>query len=76
MANCFDLSKVNGGWGNWNAWESCPVTCGGANQTRTRNCDDPTKMHGGDDCTIDGTTSSETQKCNEAPCPGKKTKKK
>jgi thrombospondin 1 len=62
---------VNGGWGNWSEWEECPVSCGGADQRRTRACDTPTPEFGGDDCTVDGSTNSETQRCNENSCLGK-----
>jgi len=60
---------INGGWGEWSEWDECPVSCGGADQGRTRVCDNPAPQYGGDDCTADGTTDSETQKCNENPCP-------
>ena len=49
----------------------CPVSCGGGDQSRSRICDTPVPEFGGDNCTIDGTTDSETQKCNEKPCPSK-----
>ena len=62
---------VHGGWGEWSEWEECPVSCGGADQGRTRVCDNPTPQFGGDDCTVDGSTDSETQRCNENPCPSK-----
>ena len=62
---------VNGGWGEWTAWQSCPVTCGGENQIRTRNCDSPVTNYGGDDCTVDGSSGSDERRCNESPCPSK-----
>ena len=60
---------VHGGWGDWTVWEECPVSCGGADQGRTRACDSPAPEFGGDDCTVDGSSASETQRCNENPCP-------
>lgn len=60
---------VHGGWGDWTEWEECPVSCGGADQGRTRVCDNPVPEFGGDDCTVDGSSASETQRCNENPCP-------
>jgi len=60
---------INGGWGDWSEWDMCPVTCGGADQGRTRACDNPAPQFGGDDCTVDGSLDSETQRCNENPCP-------
>ena len=65
------LSLVNGGWGIWGNWETCPVSCGGGDQGRTRLCDNPAPQHGGDDCTVDGSSASESQRCNENPCPSK-----
>jgi len=44
---------VNGGWGVWSEWSDCPVSCGGAENSRTRLCDNPEPAHGGDGCTID-----------------------
>ena len=62
---------VDGGWGDWTAWQSCPVTCGGANQSRIRTCDNPQKTDEGYDCTVDGSTGSDLQICNGNPCPSK-----
>ena len=62
---------VNGGWGDFGAWDDCPVSCGGAEHSRYRACDNPAPEHGGDDCTLDGSTDTETEKCNENPCPSK-----
>ena len=61
--------KVNGGWGDWNEWQTCQVSCGGGYQNRTRTCDNPTPQFEGEDCTVDGSLEYETQKCNENPCP-------
>ena len=71
------FSLVHGGWGEWQIGETgwgvdeCPVTCGGADQIRTRVCDNPAPQYGGDECTVDGTSASETQRCNENACPSK-----
>ena len=65
------LIKVNGGWGEWCAWSECPVTCGGGHIRRNRTCDNPDPQHGGDLCTVDGSTNSENETCNETPCPSK-----
>ena len=62
---------VNGGWGEWSSWLSCPVSCGGGTQGRNRVCDNPLPHFGGDDCTVDGSSDLETQACNENPCPSK-----
>ena len=61
---------VDGVWGAWGEWAECSVTCGGADQGRTRECNNPSPQHGGANCTVDGTSDSEIQRCNESPCPG------
>ena len=66
--------RINGGWGEWSDWSDCSATCGDGTQSRGRSCDNPTPDNGGDDCTADGSTASETQLCNEIAiedCPGK-----
>ena len=45
----------------------CSAECGGGEQTRERECNNPAPENGGADCEGD---SSETQSCNEHPCPG------
>ena len=65
------LILVDGGWGDWTEWKECAVSCGGADQGRFRVCDNPTPQFGGDDCTIDGSSASEKQRCNENPCPSR-----
>ena len=50
-------------------WDDCPVSCGGGDHSRTRACDSPAPEYGGDDCTVDGSTDTETERCNEDPCP-------
>merc|ERR1712141_766717 len=60
---------VNYAWSAWGEYGDCPVSCGGAEHSRYRVCDSPAPAHGGDDCTVDGSTDTETEKCNENPCP-------
>ena len=62
--------KVHGAWGDWSEWSVCNSDCGGGNQRRTRVCDSPAPEFGGDECTVDGSSDSEMQSCNENPCPG------
>lgn len=50
----------------WTLWQSCPVTCGGAEHQRERICVGP--FYGGADCDGDSIGS---KKCNENPCPGR-----
>lgn len=69
---------VNGNWGQWSEYNECSATCGGGQQMRTRQCNDPPSAHGGDDCLITGSANqrekieSELWLCNADPCPGKK----
>ncbi|XP_035691257.1 coadhesin-like [Branchiostoma floridae] len=56
----------HGGWSSWSNWTSCPVTCGGGQLWRERECNDPAPANGGDDCTGN---SHETANCAIADCP-------
>ena len=68
---CFHFfHKVNGGWSEYGDWEKCPHSCGGLSHSRYRECNNPVPQHGGDACTLDGSTNVETKKCNNNPCPG------
>ena len=60
---------VNGRWGVFGDWEECPVTCGGGTRNRFRECNNPAPQHGGDTCTVDGSTYFETETCNHHACP-------
>ena len=66
-----DKLKIHGGWSEWLVWDRCSVSCGGSNQSRTRICNNPTPAYGGNECTMDGSASTEIRKCNEMECPGK-----
>ena len=61
---------VNGVWGEFAEWNDCPVSCGGGERSRVRTCDSPAPAHGGNDCTVDGSSNTEVERCNENPCPG------
>ncbi|XP_031561120.1 A disintegrin and metalloproteinase with thrombospondin motifs adt-1-like isoform X2 [Actinia tenebrosa] len=58
--------KIDGQWSNWGSWTSCPVTCGGGSQSRTRTCTNPAPANGGQDCSGN---SSEKQECGASLCP-------
>lgn len=48
---CLCLSApVNGGWGSWSPFSSCPVTCGVGLQVSNRKCDSPAPKHDGQRC--------------------------
>jgi len=57
---------LDGGWGAWTKWSECRVSCGGADQFRTRSCDSPAPSPGGAGCKGE---KMESQRCNENPCP-------
>ena len=58
---------VDGGWSDYGDWSACSKECGGGEQTRERECNNPAPEFGGADCQGN---SSESQACNEQPCPG------
>ena len=63
--NLVDNGSVDGQWSDWGAWSACTKTCGGGQQTRTRQCNNPAPSGGGSDCTGD---SQQTQDCNTDAC--------
>ncbi|XP_074513273.1 properdin-like [Sebastes fasciatus] len=58
--NCNHLPHcpVDGGWGSWSPFSSCPVTCGVGLQVSLRRCDSPTPKHGGRPCPGEGRRAS------------------
>ncbi|XP_052216175.1 hemicentin-1-like isoform X2 [Dreissena polymorpha] len=44
------LFIVHGGWSMWSAFGICDVTCGNGTMTRTRQCNNPKPLNGGEDC--------------------------
>ncbi|KAJ8321738.1 hypothetical protein KUTeg_000209 [Tegillarca granosa] len=59
---------IDGGWTSWTSWTSCPVTCGGGTQTRSRSCTNPAPQYQGANC--QGLDAS-SQSCNTQNCPSK-----
>jgi len=52
----------------WSQWSTCTKGCGsGGNQTRFRQCNQPTPKHGGKYC---NGAKLATQSCNTDECPG------
>ncbi|XP_067328882.1 uncharacterized protein [Anolis sagrei] len=45
---------VDGGWSAWTSWAPCPVSCGLAIVSRTRQCNNPASKHGGKNCSGHG----------------------
>ena len=56
---------MDGNWGNWGEWSNCPVSCGGGEQIRIRNCNNPKPSGGGKAC--DG-EKEEKKKCAIFEC--------
>ncbi|KAL8580949.1 hypothetical protein ACOMHN_017516 [Nucella lapillus] len=44
------LVYVDGGWSAWTDWSHCSVTCGEGKKSRTRICDHPAPLNGGQAC--------------------------
>ena len=59
-----------GDWSSWQEWGGCTVSCGGGIQNRHRLCLNPTPMHGGLPCSMDGSKNVELRTCNVNMCPG------
>ena len=57
--------SVNGGWGPWEAWGECSVSCGGGEKMKNRRCDSPPPSNGGKDCRGKSTM---TKRCNRKSC--------
>ena len=61
---------MDGGWGRWESWSECSVTCGGGQQQKVRYCDSPEPRDGGLPC---AGRNKETRECNIWDCPGEVT---
>ncbi|CAB4055674.1 UNC5 [Lepeophtheirus salmonis] len=57
---------IDGGWSSWSRWTSCSSNCGKGIQKRTRICDSPSPINGGQPC-----SGSPIEKKNcVSDCPG------
>ncbi|KAF7658579.1 hypothetical protein LDENG_00010810 [Lucifuga dentata] len=56
---------VHGSWSSWSEFSRCSRTCGGGVIYRTRQCNNPRPVFGGNDC--DG-RDIEAELCNQQPC--------
>ncbi|XP_060593449.1 neurogenic locus notch homolog protein 3-like [Ruditapes philippinarum] len=45
-----DLCPIHGGWGQWQEWGSCSVTCDMGMKSRSRDCSNPPPSRFGDHC--------------------------
>ena len=66
LAACDFTCQIDGGWSDYGDWSACSAECGGGEQTRERQCNNPTPQKGGAECEGE---SSETRSCNEQACP-------
>ncbi|XP_062599065.1 uncharacterized protein LOC134260528 [Saccostrea cucullata] len=69
-SSCLSLGcPRHGEWGEWDTWNSCTVTCGGGTRVRSRECNNPSPLNGGNNCGYPGPyTSTETISCNTLDC--------
>ncbi|XP_076358659.1 properdin-like isoform X2 [Tachypleus tridentatus] len=58
---------IHGGWGQWQEWSECPVTCGTGVHFRKRLCDNPKPALGGRICPVED--YYEREECHRKPCP-------
>ena len=61
------IHTVNGNWGEWSDYGDCSRSCDTGQQTRTRQCNNPPAVNGGQDCVGDDT---EVMDCNTWDCSG------
>ena len=67
----YSTVSVDGHWGGWSLWSTCSESCGFGAQNRTRACDSPPADNGGEICSSDGSSDTETRMCYEKGCPSK-----
>ena len=60
---------VDGNWGDWSNWDACSVTCGSGSKSRSRSCDNPAPVLGGNDCAGDAVDQAS---CDQGVCSGKR----
>lgn len=72
LSVCLSLAApLDGDWSAWSPWTQCSKTCGISGGTilrRTRLCNQPPPMNGGQSCPGNDT---ETARACFTPCPGK-----
>ena len=64
---CSTERPIDGVWSIWDDWTDCSSECGGGEQTRSRQCNDPALRAGGAHCVG---RDHESRDCNTFLCPG------
>lgn len=67
LLHIFHPCIVDGHWSQWGTWMPCTVTCGNGTQDRSRSCDNPKPLYGGQNCYG---VPVQTMNCIKKPCPG------
>ncbi|KAM8931068.1 hemicentin-1 [Pelodytes ibericus] len=62
-----NMCPVDAHWGPWEAWSTCSMSCGGGEQIRKRQCNQPVQYHRARPCPGD---STQLLRCNVQACPG------
>eukprot|EP01029_Cantina_marsupialis_P002703 TRINITY_DN1256_c0_g1_i3.p1 TRINITY_DN1256_c0_g1~~TRINITY_DN1256_c0_g1_i3.p1 ORF type:complete len:2520 (+),score=841.96 TRINITY_DN1256_c0_g1_i3:901-7560(+) len=65
-SSCSELTVDGGLSESWSEWSACSLSCGSGTQTATRECDNPTPMYGGAECSASDMIKEQT--CNEEDC--------
>eukprot|EP00795_Rhopilema_esculentum_P015293 gene15293-6507_t len=62
------IRPIDGGYGSWSKFGSCSKTCGGGTKSRSRPCNNPAPLMGGESCSRLG-SATESASCNTFACP-------
>ncbi|KAK2164300.1 hypothetical protein LSH36_66g05034 [Paralvinella palmiformis] len=57
---------VDGCWSEWTTWDACSVSCDHGKRKRSRSCDNPKPLYGGQPCDGD---NEEVVSCYDRDCP-------
>ncbi|KAK6630185.1 hypothetical protein RUM43_004964 [Polyplax serrata] len=60
------MVSMNGGWSQWQGWSDCSVRCGRGIRKKTRLCNHPTPLNGGQTCQGPSVMKEDCI----SPCPG------
>ncbi|OWF42246.1 Hemicentin-1 [Mizuhopecten yessoensis] len=57
--------SVNGGWGSWQSWGACSVTCESGTKRRYRYCNDPSPVGNGAYCSGSNSVTTTCRPCSD-----------